>query len=378
MANPKVIIADEDVNYIIPLQFKFVTEFFNKIDLEIISDKEYFDEYFKDPRTAEVLVISEELYGSAIQKHNIQNIFVMTEQSEGNDSSIGNDNHGGNNRLESEHKPPKGDMLTGELNVTKLFKYSSIREIFNEIVGKSASALNIVKSEKKETKIVAVASAYGGAGKTFVSRNVAMCLSKNYKRVLYINNGSLQSFQYEFNNKSKLVISDIKSLIYEENKNLYREMKHLLRNEGFAYLPAFKNSLMTIGLSKEFFYDFCKFAKKSNDFDYIIVDLENVYDESMINFFDLADKVFVITEQKSSNLEATNDFVVNTNISETDKYIFVCNKFDEEKRNDLINPSQKNMFSVNEYVDMLDENVVDNIEETSKNMGIRKISFLIM
>lgn len=39
MARPKVIIADEDANYIVPLQFKFVTDFFNKIDLEIITDR---------------------------------------------------------------------------------------------------------------------------------------------------------------------------------------------------------------------------------------------------------------------------------------------------------------------------------------------------
>ena len=36
MARPKVIIADEDASYIVPLEFKFVTDFFNKIDLDII------------------------------------------------------------------------------------------------------------------------------------------------------------------------------------------------------------------------------------------------------------------------------------------------------------------------------------------------------
>ena len=44
MARPKVIIADEDANYIVPLQFKFVTDFFNKIDLEIIDDGIGFNE----------------------------------------------------------------------------------------------------------------------------------------------------------------------------------------------------------------------------------------------------------------------------------------------------------------------------------------------
>ena len=80
MARPKVIIADEDASYIVPLQFKFVTDFFNKIDLEIITDRAYFDEYFSRPQNAEILIISDGLYDLSLQRHNIQNIFVMMEQ----------------------------------------------------------------------------------------------------------------------------------------------------------------------------------------------------------------------------------------------------------------------------------------------------------
>ncbi len=115
MARPKVIIADEDANYIVPLQFKFVTDFFNKIDLEIITDRAYFDDYFSKPQNAEILIVSEELYDSFLQRHNIQNIFVMMEQYD----------EGG----------------TGELNVNQIFKYTSIKEIFNEIIGKSAGGI---------------------------------------------------------------------------------------------------------------------------------------------------------------------------------------------------------------------------------------------
>lgn len=100
MTKPKVIIADEDVNYIIPLQFKFVSDFFNKIELEIISDRNYFEEFFSRPQNAEILIVSDELYDSSLQRHNIANIFVMMEQFE------------------------EGD--TGDLNVNRLFKYTSI------------------------------------------------------------------------------------------------------------------------------------------------------------------------------------------------------------------------------------------------------------
>ena len=155
MARPKVIIADEDANYIVPLQFKFVTDFFNKIDLEIITDRAYFDDYFSKPQNAEILIVSEELYDSFLQRHNIQNIFVMMEQYD----------EGG----------------TGELNVNQIFKYTSIKEIFNEIIGKSAGALNVAAVEKKETQIILVTSAAGGVGKTTVAMGVAACLVQNYK-----------------------------------------------------------------------------------------------------------------------------------------------------------------------------------------------------
>ena len=62
MSRPRIIIADTDVNYIQSLQLKFIEEFFEKIDLEIITEREYFDELFSVPQKAEILVVSEDLY----------------------------------------------------------------------------------------------------------------------------------------------------------------------------------------------------------------------------------------------------------------------------------------------------------------------------
>ena len=80
MARPRIIIADTDVNYILSLQLKFIEEFFEKIDLEIITDRDFFEKTFESPQRAEILIISEDLYDLSIQKHNIGNIFLMTEK----------------------------------------------------------------------------------------------------------------------------------------------------------------------------------------------------------------------------------------------------------------------------------------------------------
>ena len=129
MSKVRVIIADTDINYIIPLQLKFAEEFFDAIDLEVISDRSYFEKLFAVPQKADILIVSEELYDSSLQRHNVSNIFLMTEQYE--------------------------EGQTAELNVNRIFKYTSIKEIFSEITGKSASALKIQK-ERQEPKIVLV------------------------------------------------------------------------------------------------------------------------------------------------------------------------------------------------------------------------------
>ena len=109
MAKPRVIIADTDINYIIPLQLKFVEDFFELVDLEIITDEDYFNELFSTPQNAEILIVSEELYKQSVQRHNISHTFLMTEQYE--------------------------EDQTVDLRVNFIFKYTSIKEIFNEITG---------------------------------------------------------------------------------------------------------------------------------------------------------------------------------------------------------------------------------------------------
>lgn len=287
MARPKVIIADEDANYIVPLQFKFVTDFFNKIDLEIITDRAYFDDYFSKPQNAEILIVSEELYDSFLQRHNIQNIFVMMEQYD----------EGG----------------TGELNVNKIFKYTSIKEIFNEIIGKSAGALNVAAVEKKETQIILVTSAAGGVGKTTVAMGVAACLVQNYKRVLYIEAASLQSAQYMLENDTPISSPDIYTKLLNPSDSIYADIKHVIRKEVFSYIPPFKAAIMSVGLSKNIYMDIAVSAKKSGEYDYIVVDTDSVFDEFKADLLNVADKVIFVTKQNRMSVMAVNTLMSNIN-----------------------------------------------------------------
>lgn len=130
MDKPRVVIADTDENYIQSIELKFIEDFFDKVQLEIITDQEYFERLFMTPQSADILIVSEDLYEISLQKHNIKNIFVMTEQHE--------------------------EDQTEELNITKIFKYSSIKGIFNEILGQSAKDLKLAEEARTEPQIVVV------------------------------------------------------------------------------------------------------------------------------------------------------------------------------------------------------------------------------
>lgn len=353
MSRPRVILADQDRGYIIPLQLKFVKEFFNQIDLEIITDRQYFLELFSKPQRAEILILSDELYDPSLQKHNIGYIFVMTEQNEGSG--------------------------TEELNINRLYKYTSVKEIFNEIVGKSKGAFHIEKNERQETQIILVTSANGGAGKTTIAMGVSAFLTKYYKkRVLYLNASRLQNFQYMLDNDTPVTSPEIYMKLQNPANQIYEEIKHVLRKESFSYLPTFKAALMSVGLEYSVYGKIALSAKKSGDFDFIVVDAECTLDEEKARLLDAADRVIIVTEQSVNAAAALNALISNINGTNSDKYIFVCNKFEKGAYNALISPGVKLKFTVNEYVDRFAVNGIPKCEELLEKEGIKKTAFLIL
>ncbi len=352
MAKARIIIADTDESYIQSIQLKFIDEFFEKIDLEIITDKEYFEQLFSAPQKAEILIVSEDLYDLSLQKHNISYVFLMTEQYE--------------------------EEQTADLNLTRIFKYTSIKEIFNEIAGKSADALNIEDNVKKETQVVLVTSAAGGVGKTTVAMGLSACMSQNYKKVLYLNAEHLHTFQHLLKNPAPISNNQIYSKMMSADETLYMEIKHIIRTEMFSYLPPFKAAMLSLGLKREVYLKFIEGARKSKDYDFIVVDTDSIFDEYKARLIDAADKVVFVTRQNAAAVEATNTLVDNISEKSTDKYIYVCNDFEKEKDNALISPAISLKFSINEYTDHL--NHYDNLKcvDFARYSCFQKMAYLLI
>ena len=352
MSKPRIIIADTDISYIIPLQQKFIEEYFEKIDLEIITEPSYFERYFASPQKADVLIISEELYTPNLQRHDIGNIFLMTEQYSENQIQ--------------------------EVNVISIYKYTSIKEIFNVFVGKGAASLRVSNNTRKETQIILVSSACGGVGKTTIALGISACLNKNYKKVLYINASRLQSFQAMLSNVTPITTSDVYAKMVSATNNIYSDIKHAIRNEGFSYLPPFRAALMSMGIQYSIFEKIATSAKRTGDYDYIIIDADTAFDEDKARLMDIADRVIVVTKQSKASVYATNILVSNINGSNSDKYIFICNDFDEDNTNVLISPDVVNKFAVADYVGHLSHYDQLKASDFANINDIQKIAFLII
>lgn len=351
MSRPRIVIADSDINYIIPIQLKFIEDFYEKIDLEIITENSYFEEFFSIPQKVDIFVVSEELYDPSVKRNNISHIFLMSESSE--------------------------EENTADLTITRIYKYTSIKEIFNEISGKSRDVLKVSDDVKKEPEIILVTSGSGGVGKTTVALGMSACLAKNYKNVLYINASRMHTFQRFLDNGSPIT-SDVYSSFIKCDNSLYNDIKHIIRKESFFYLPPFSTALLSLGLSYSLFYKLAVEAKKSCDYDYIVVDADSTFDETNAELINIASKVIIVTNQSENSVFSTSILISNISGIKSEKYCFVCNDFKKDEDNALISTNNLVDFTVSEYIEHIDDYGKLSYKDFEKIVGIQKTAFLII
>ena len=351
MARPRIIIADTDISYLTALQLKFAEEFFEEVDLELIGDEDYYNFLFSAPQKADILIVSSELYDPVLERHSIGHIFLMTEQK---------------------------DAAAGGAGTVCIFKYTSTKEVFNEVIKKSTDVLRLPVAAEKECSIILVYSASGGTGKTTLALGISACLEAQFKRVLYINAAELQTFQGKMKNKAPAASSEVYAKLPSAGENSYRIAAPAIRKEGFSYLPSFKAALMSLGLEYCVFKNIAEGAKRSGDYDHIVIDADSVFDENRAALINISDKVLVVTDQSRSSVYAANLLVSNISDPGSGKYIFICNNFRQHEENALILPEANVNFFVSDYVENFAHYEQMSPEDLAKEESVQRAALLVM
>ena len=335
MKKPRVIIADADYNYVLTLLNRLIREFFDSAELEVITDKTYFQNLFSAPQDVDILIVSDSLF-SSLTKHNyVKYTFVLSEKN--------------------------GQEFCDDNSVILIPKYASIKEVFARITGKCSEVLQGHSTQKSKSKIIAVFSGAGGVGKTTISLGVSAYLNNILKRVLYINAAQIQS------------------ILGEISRGDYNVAKSAIKNNGFSYLMPFRSSLMSFGLDFSFYRNFITIARNSSEYDLILIDMEIGLDAEKIKILDIADKVLIITKPDAATVFATNQLADSISGSLTDKYIYICNDTNdmtEASSTHLSNNNQR--YLISSYVHHFSSKEKTSVEDLAMEKDIQRIAHFLI
>lgn len=354
MDKPRIVIADEDLYYVIPLQLRFVEEMFDQIQLEIITDRLYFETFFQEPQEIEILIVSESLYRDDLQRHPINHGFIMSESIDSIDTQAEN------NRFK------------------RIYKYTNIKDVFSAIhsamQGFSASTVGI----KGDPKIILVTSALGGVGKTTISMGIAAALSNHMKKVLYINVDYLQTFQCLLSNQTPINDNSFYLELSGDVSLAYSKMRHLIRKEDFYYIPPFKRAMLSLGIPHSIGIDIAKQAQVSKEYDFVIVDSDSSFDQDKIDLISTADQIVFVTTQTEVSAFALNRLMKNLNLPDSEKITIVCNQFDQNMENALISSENEHEFFVSNYVKTMENYWDMRLTKFSNSSEIQKIALMLL
>lgn len=352
MPKIKVVLADTDEKYLMPLEKKFIDTFEDSAEINVITDPGYLTSYFSTPQNLDILVINEALYNSSFERHNIGNIFILSEQ-------------------------PTDDTATGNLCTNRIYKYTSVKEIFNEVVNNNTN--NSIRSLKPQaqTKTIMIYSPAGGTGTTTVACGLSAALARNFKRVLFIGTDNLQSFGYLFSVQKSLP-GDVEKPMAAQNEYIYELIKPHIRSEMFDYIPQFARSLSSLNIKLSNLTYLIDCIKASKNYDFIIVDTMSDFTEDVSKMMSYADNIITVLAQDRASTYKLERLLQNIDCSDNSKFLFVCNKYRPGEVNLLVGEPLINSCHINEYVNLEDAASCLTIESLSNMKGFQKLAFLFL
>jgi cellulose biosynthesis protein BcsQ len=356
MGKPVIVIADRDEKYIAPLELKFVGELYRDADIEIISGIEYFKEYFSVHRKLSLLVTDETFYDESLGRHDIERIFVLSEDPV---------------------RPGDPEGQSDDSPYERIFKYSSIAEIFNGVMGDISDDLSRGHSSSRETQIVLFYSADGGAGKTTVAIGTAACLSANHKKVIYIDAEYIHTFHRYLTDKS-FASNNVYSALQPGDQKIFDNIRHYIRNERFDYIPPFCASISSLNIGFGVYKALAEAIRATGIYDYIVIDVDSSLDADKTELFDLADRVVILLSQDYYSVFKTDVLMNSINVADKDKNLFVCNKFRSEGENAILSEGASKRFVVSEYIEYVDDIDSITVAGLSNIKSFQKLAFLLL
>lgn len=326
MERKLIVIVDTDEEYLAPLEYKIIEEWEDKAEIEVITQLKYFNEFFSQPRNIFLLVIHEFLYNDKIQKQNCRHVFVLQEEE------------------------PDTYSAFADKKIRSLYKYSSIKELYAEVV--KEIRVNVEQMPVEHTHLYTVYSVCGGSGKTIGGLGICSALSDLGKRVLYINTESYQDFHFYLEDKNYASPTFGYALAARE-RNLAHQMISELGHEEFDFLRPFEKTPLSYQITEECYLDLVEQVRERKKYDAIVLEMSRELTRDKLRLMEQADKVINICMQTEDAAYKNEKFLANINWKE-ERWVFVCNRYRKEEENHLSNQVSLGLYAITEYIEEQD------------------------
>ena len=91
----------------------------------------------------------------------------------------------------------------------------------------------------------------------------------------------------------------------------------------------------------------------------------------------MADQVIMVTEATRKGICSTNAFVANVSNSSSDKYLYICNKYDVKNQKKSENMASMS-YKTDEYIPVFSDYETMTPKDLKEQEGMRKIAFLLI
>lgn len=352
MAAITMLIVGQDIRYIEKLSLTFLEGLKDEVDLEVITDMDYFKEYAAVPRKIDVLIINENFISDDIMKQNIKLTVLLRTQ---------------------EH------FLEKE-NTFSIYKFTPLQEIYYKILGKINNIFTWYDDNRNEveTSLVMVYSPIGGSGKTTVAMALSAVLSELGKKVLYLNTETIQNFQ-SFLDCKDCIANGFERKIAMHDENLMSNFRGAVGTEGFDYVKPMRYSTVSYGIKPENYLYFIDRLTGMNFYEYIILEVPTAFDEYTSTLMEKSSAVITVLNQDSQAVYKAEKFLENIDYTDSNKFKFVCNKYKYKDDNHILKSNILSKCTVTEYVDydsMLEQ--VGNLYNIKKNNILKSTAYLMI
>lgn len=342
MKKIKIVMADQDENYLLPLEKKFTDELKETADIMTITSKTYFNDFFREGKIIDILVVSEDLFRQNLFMHDIKDICILTED--------------------------KGKCLGSEqTDCCYIEKYTSVKEIYSQVINRKAIVqLDSKQMGEKSTKIISVYSPIGGCGKTTVAAGIALQLSRYNRKALYMGLDNLQAFGYLMEEERFLQLAMEKMI---KKGMIDSGFKQCIYHGKLNVIPPFSRQLCSLNIAGQELVNLAQTIQKWNDYDYIIVDLPSDISEMTTRFMSISEYSTILTMQDTISAYKMEQLVKNINCSDQETFLAVCNKYEADKENGLLHNQKLADLNIRKYIPLIPEltsNYIGKLEENDE------------